>query len=82
MSYQINQFITKFKDHNFRLLWAEGAVLSVIIGSGLASWPGVIILLAAVTWILNTRWGIFCLIPIFSCTWGFLTNDNYNYRKE
>ena len=62
----------KFTDHNFRMLWAEAAVLSVIIGAGFASWPGVIILLVGLTWILHRRLGIIYLIGIFSCAWGFL----------
>jgi hypothetical protein len=72
MTSQINQFISKFKDHNFKVLWAESAVLSVIIGAGLGSWPGVIILLAGLTWVLHRRWGAIYLIGIFSCAWGFM----------
>jgi len=41
-------------------------------GAGFASWPGVIILLAGITWVLNRQWGTVCLIAIFSCAWGFL----------
>ena len=72
MTSSIKQFLSKFKDHNFKVLWAESAVLSVIIGAGIASWPGVIILLAALTWVLHRRWGAIYLIGIFSCAWGFL----------
>ena len=72
MSIYFKQFMMKFKDYNFRVLWAEAVVLSVIIGSGLGSWPGVIILLAALMWVLNRRWGTVYLIVIFSCAWGFL----------
>src|SRR5271154_2149810 len=72
MSNQIRQFISKFKDHNFRLLWAEGAVQSVMIGAGFYSLPLVIILLAALMWVLQTRWEAIYLIAIFSCVWGLL----------
>jgi len=72
MTRQIMKFLSKFKDHNFRLLFAEGVVLSVIIGDGLASWPGVIILLTFLLWVLNRRWGTVYLIVIFSCAWSFL----------
>jgi len=72
MTNQIRQFLSKFKDHNFRLLFGEGIVLSVIIGAGLASWPGVFILLVALTWTLNRQWGTVCLIGLFSCAWAFL----------
>lgn len=72
MTSQIRRFLSRFRDHNFRVLWAESAVLSVIIGAGLASWIGVIILLAVLTWVLHTRCGAIYLIGIFSCAWGFL----------
>ena len=72
MTNQIRQFLSKFKDHNFRLLFGEGIVLSVIIGAGLASWPGVFILLVALTWTLNRQWGTVCLIGLFSCAWALL----------
>ena len=72
MSEIFKNFITKLTNHNYRVLWIEAVVLSVIIGAGLASWPGVIILLAGLTWILNTRWGTIYLIGVYSCTWGFL----------
>lgn len=68
----IRNFTSKLANHNYRVLWAEAVVLSVIIGAGLASWPGVIILLAVLTWVLNRHWGTVCLIGIFSCAWGFL----------
>jgi hypothetical protein len=72
MSKLIRNFTAKLSNHNYRILWSEAVVLSVIIGAGLASWPGVIILLTGLTWILNTRWGIVCLIGLYSCAWGFL----------
>ena len=72
MTSQIRQFLSKFKDHNFKVLWAESVVLSVIIGVGIASWPGVIILLAGLTWVLYTRCGAIYLTGIFSCAWGLL----------
>jgi hypothetical protein len=65
-------FCSKFSNHNYRVLWAEAVVLAVIIGAGLPSWLGVIILLAALTWLLDRSWGAVCLIGIFSCAWGFL----------
>src|SRR5580658_834809 len=68
----INAFKARLANHNYRVLWAEAVVLSVIIGAGLASWPGVIILLVALTWALNTRWGAVSLIGLFSCAWGFV----------
>lgn len=68
----ISDFNARLANHNYMVLWAEAVVLAVIIGAGLASWPGVIILLAALTWVLNRRWGIIYLIGLFSCTWGFL----------
>jgi hypothetical protein len=72
MTSQIRKFLSKFKDHNFRLLFAESLVLAVIIGNGLASWPCVIILLTVLICVLNRRWGTFYLIIIFSCAWSFL----------
>ena len=68
----IKNFTAKLANHNYRILWAEAVVLAVIIGAGFASWPGVIILLAALTWVLNTQWGTVCLIGLFSCVWTFL----------
>lgn len=68
----IRNFTAKLANHNYRILWSEAVVLSVIIGAGLASWPGVIILLVGLTLILNTQWGTVCLIGLFSCAWGFL----------
>ena len=68
----IRNFTSKLANHNYRVLLAEAVVLSVIIGAGLASWPGVIILLVALTCALNTRWGAVCLIGLFSCAWAFL----------
>ena len=68
----IRNFTAKLASHNYRILWAEAVVLAVIIGAGLASWPGVIILLATLTWILNRYWGTVYLIGLFSCVWGFL----------
>ena len=68
----IGNFKAKLSDYNYRVLLAETVVLSVIIGDGLASWPGVIILLSVLIWVLNRRWGATCLIILFSCTWGFL----------
>ncbi|MDE2231238.1 MAG: hypothetical protein KGJ95_04125 [Candidatus Omnitrophica bacterium] len=65
-------FCSKLADYNYRILWAEAVVLSVIIGAGLASWPGVIVLLAALTWVLNRRWGKVLLIGLFSLAWGLL----------
>ncbi len=44
MSEIIRNFTAKLANHNYRVLWAEAVVLSVIIGAGLASWPGVIVL--------------------------------------
>jgi len=72
MSEIIRNFTVKLANHNYRVLWAEVVILSVIIGAGLASWPGVIILLAVLTWVLNRHWGTVCLIGIFSCAWSFL----------
>jgi hypothetical protein len=72
MSEFIRNFTAKLANHNYKVLWAEAVVLSVIIGAGLASWPGVIILLVAFTWALNRQWGTACLIGLFSCAWGFL----------
>ena len=72
MSEFIRNFTAKLANHNYRVLWAEAVVLAVIIGAGIASWPGVIILLAVLTWALNTRWGSVCLIGLFSCAWSFL----------
>ncbi len=68
----IRNFTSKLANHNYRVLWSEAVVLSVIIGAGVASWPGVIILLAVLTWTLNRRWGSVCLIGLFSCAWAFL----------
>jgi len=68
----IRNFKANMANHNYRVLWAEAIVLAVIIGTGLASWPGVIILLAVLTWALNRRWGTVYLIGIFSSAWGFL----------
>jgi len=68
----INDFKARLANHNYRVFWVEAVVLSVIIGAGLASWTGVIILLVALTWALNTRWRAVCLIGLFSCAWGFL----------
>jgi hypothetical protein len=68
----IRNFTTKMANHNYRVLWVEAVVLAVIIGAGLASWPGVIILLAVLTWVLNRHWGTVYLIGIFSCSWAFL----------
>ncbi|MDE2214201.1 MAG: hypothetical protein KGJ61_03635, partial [Candidatus Omnitrophica bacterium] len=65
-------FCSKLADYNYRILWAEAVVLSVIIGAGLASWPGVIVLLAALTWILDRRWGKVLLIGLYSLAWGLL----------
>lgn len=68
----IRNFIAKLANHNYRVLWAEAVVLSVIIGAGLASWLGVIILLTLLTWVLNRHWGTVYLIGLFSLAWGFL----------
>ncbi len=68
----INKFNAKLTNHNYRILWAEGVVLSVIIGSGFASWPGAIVLLAVLMWVLDRRWGSIYLIGFYSCAWGFL----------
>jgi len=68
----INDFKARLANHNYRVLWVEAVVLSVIIGAGLVSWPGVIILLLVLTWVLDRRWGIISLIGLFSCAWGFL----------
>jgi len=68
----IRNFTSKLANHNYRVLWSEAVVLAVIIGAGLASWPGVIILLAILTWVLDRRWGSIYLIGLFSCAWGFL----------
>jgi hypothetical protein len=68
----LRNFTAKLANHNYKILWSEAVVLSVIIGAGLASWPGVIIMLAALTWALNRSWGTICLIGLFSCAWGFL----------
>jgi len=72
MSEFIRIFTAKLANHNYRILWFEAVVLSVIIGAGLASWPGVIILLAILTWVLDRRWGTIYLIGLFSSAWGFL----------
>ena len=72
MSEFIRNSTSKLSNHNYRVLWAEAVVLSVIIGAGLASWPGVIILLAILTWVLDRRWGTIYLIGLFSSAWGFL----------
>jgi hypothetical protein len=72
MSEIIRNFTAKLANHNYRVLWAEAVVLAVIIGVGFASWPGDIILLTALTWVLNKRWGAIYLIVLFSCAWGFL----------
>lgn len=72
MSEIIRNFTTKLANHNYRVILAEAVVLSVIIGAGLASWPGVIILLVALTWVINRHWGTVYLIGLFSCAWGFL----------
>jgi len=65
--------IINFKDYNFRILGVEAVVLSVIIGHGLCgSWPGVIIFLAALLWMLKRRLGTVYLIVLFSCAWSFL----------
>jgi hypothetical protein len=72
MSELIRNFTAKLANQNYRILWAEAVVLSVIIGAGFASWPGVIILMMALTWLLNMRWGSIYLIGLFSCAWGFL----------
>jgi len=68
----IKNFTAKLANHNYRVIWAEAVVLAVIIGAGLASWPGVIILLVALTWVLDRRWGYIYLIGLFCCAWGFL----------
>ena len=68
----LKNFTAKLVNHNYRVLLAEAVILSVIIGAGLASWPGVIILLAILTWALNRHWGTVYLIGLFSCAWGFL----------
>ena len=69
----VRDFNARFANHNFRVLWAEAVVLAVIIGAGLASWPGIIILLVATTWLLNRQWGkTIYLIGLFSCAWSFL----------
>jgi hypothetical protein len=67
-----SDFTAKLANHNYKILWSEAVVLSVIIGAGLASWPGVIILLATLTCILNRHWGTIYLVGLFSCAWGFL----------
>jgi hypothetical protein len=68
----ISDFNAKLANHNYRILWAEAIILAVIIGAGLSSWPGVIILLAVLTWALNRHWGTVYLIGLFSCAWGLL----------
>ncbi|MDE2009134.1 MAG: hypothetical protein KGJ09_03550 [Candidatus Omnitrophica bacterium] len=68
----IRNFCSKLADYNYRVLWAEAVVLSVIIGAGLASWPGVIVLLAVLTWVLDRKQGKVLLIGLFSLTWGLL----------
>lgn len=68
----IRNFNARLANHNYRVLWAEAVVLSMIIGAGLASWPGIIILLMLLTWVLNRHWGTIYLIGLFSCAWGFL----------
>jgi len=68
----IHNFNARLANHNYRVLWFEAVVSSVIIGAGLASWPGVIILLAVLTWVLNRQLGTVYLIGLFSCAWGFL----------
>ena len=67
-----SNYKARLANYNYRVLLAETVVLSVIIGDGIASWPGVIILFVALTWVLNKRYGTVCLIFIFSCTWAFL----------
>jgi len=68
----IRNFHARLANHNYRILWIEAVVLSVIVGAGLASWPGVIILLLVLTWVLNRHWGTVYLVGLFSCAWGFL----------
>ena len=68
----IRDFKVRLANYNYRVLLAESVVLAVIIGYGLASWPGVIILLVALMWVLNRRWGVVNLIIFFSCAWAFL----------
>jgi len=68
----ISNFKTRLANFNYRVLLAEAIVLVVIIGNGFGSWPGVIILLAALAWVLNRSWGVVCLIILYSCVWGFL----------
>jgi hypothetical protein len=68
----ISNFKARLYNYNYRVLLVETVVLSVILGDGLASWPGVIILLVALTWVLNRRLGTVYLIVIFSCVWAFL----------
>ena len=53
MSEIIRNFTAKLANHNYRILWSEAVVLSVIIGAGLASWPGVIILLSTFMFVLG-----------------------------
>ncbi len=68
----LGSFCSRLANHNYRILLVEAVVLSVIIGAGLASWPGVIVLLVALTWVLSKHWGTIYLIGIFSSAWGFL----------
>jgi len=68
----LSNYKARLANYNYRVLLAESVVLSVIIGDGLASWPGVIILLAALMWVLNRRLGTVYLIVFFSCAWAFL----------
>jgi hypothetical protein len=68
----IINFKARLANYNYRVLLAEAVVLAVIIGDGLGSWPGVIILLLTLIWVLNRSWGVVYLIILYSCAWGFL----------
>jgi len=68
----IKNFMIRLREANFRILWFELLLLSVILGGPLHSWPVACLILLGLSWILNRQKGALYMVFVLSFCWGLI----------
>lgn len=68
----IKKYLSKFHDINFRILWFEQLLLSVIIGSSFNSLLLFCLVFLGLSWVLSRSRGLLYMVYILSFIWGLI----------
>ncbi len=66
----VKNFIIRLEDSNFRILWLEQLLFSVILGASLHSWPVFCLMFLGFSWVLNRAKGLLYMVYFLSFIWG------------